>query len=189
MPDENQREFDDSLQLLNRDEQSERAIIRALLEFGLKPWDDEKRVADFMFGESIDQEMIDNKDLLTVFEQYRTWYHQGLEPTAKNFLYQEDQELSRLVVSIMEFPYELSPNWKDHYEGKISTREELYKEEVLSTLNYLKLRKIKRLIELNQKDWEKSKDAGQQEMFMQTHLHLKNMERELMGSLGTVIVK
>jgi DNA primase len=179
----------DLLNLLNRDEQQERAIIRSLLEFGLKSWDDQKRVADFMLAESIDEDMIDNKDLVRILDTYKTWYRQGLEPTSKNFLYQEDQQLSMLVVSVMDFPYELSPNWKDHYEGKIPTREELYKEEVLSTLNYLKLRKIKRLMEMNQKDLEKSHTAEEQMTYIQTHQHLKNMEKELLQNVGTVIVK
>ncbi len=113
-------------------------MIRSLLEFGMKPWDETRKVADYMLGEFTDNEMIDNKQLLRVLEIYKTWYQQGLEPGSKNFLYQEDQSLSQVVVSIMDCPYELSPNWKDHYEGKIATREDLYREEVLSTLNYLK---------------------------------------------------
>ncbi len=177
------------LLLLNKDEQQERAIVRSLLEFGLKPWDEQKTVADFMLDESMDQDMIDNKELIKILDMYKEWYSQGLEPSAKTFLYHPDQQLSRLVVSILDFPYELSPNWKDHYEGKIPTREELYKEEVLSTLNYLKLRKIKRLIEMNQNDLEKSPSSAEQLMFMQTHQHLKDMEKELMRQVGTVIVK
>jgi DNA primase len=180
---------DDSLMLLNRDEQQERAMVRSLLEFGLRSWDGNKRVADYMLEEFIDHDMIDNKHLLTIMERYTAWYKEGLEPTSKTFLYQEDQELSALVVSILDFPYEVSPNWKDHYEGKIYTRDDLYKEEVLSTLNYLKLRKIKRLIEMNQKDLEKSLTSDEQLMCMQTHRHLKNMERELLEIAGTVIVK
>jgi DNA primase len=179
----------DSLDLLNKDEQQEKAIVRTLLEFGLKSWDEGKKVADFLFAEPLDEDMIDNKPLLRILETYKTWYQQGLEPTEKNFLYQEDQELSQLVVSIMDFPYELSPNWKDHYEGKIFSREDLYKEEVLSTLSYLKLRKIKRLIDMNQKDLEQSHSAEEQIIFIQTHQHLKKMERELLESAGTVIVK
>ncbi len=44
-------------------------------------------------------------------------------------------------------------------------------------------------MDMNQKDLEKSKNADEQMMFMQTHLHLKQMEKELMGKSGTVIVK
>jgi DNA primase len=180
---------EDSMDLLNRDEQQERAIVRSLIEFGLKPWDETRKVADFMLEEARDHDMIDNKQLVRILEIYKIWYESGLEPTVKNFLYHEDQELSRLVVSVMDFPYELSANWKEHYEGKIFSREDLYKEEVLSTLNYLKLRKIKRLMELNQKDLEKSKSPEDQLMYIQTHQHLKKMERELLDYVGTVIVK
>ena len=178
---------EDSLMLLNKDEQQERAM--SLLEFGLRSWDGNKRVADYMLEEFIEHDMIDNKQLLKIMERYSAWYKEGLEPTSKTFLYQEDQELSALVVSILDFPYEVSPNWKDHYEGKIFSRDDLYKEEVLSTLNYLKLRKIKRLIEMNQKDMERSLTSEEQLMCMQTHKHLKNMERELLEIAGTVIIK
>ncbi len=176
-------------ELLNRDEQQERAIVRSLLEFGLKPWDAEKTVADYLLPEFEDEDMFDNKNLVRVLQYYKLWYEQKLEPTARNFLYHEDQELGALVVSIMDFPYEVSENWKRVYEGKIPTRDELYFEEVGSTLTYLKLRKIQRLMALNQQDLEKSKNPEEQMMFMQTHLHLKQIERELMGKSGTVIVK
>ncbi len=120
---------------------------------------------------------------------YRAWYENGVGPTVKSFLYDEDQELSSLVVLVMDFPYEVSPKWKEHFEGKINTREDLYKEEVFSTLNYLKLRKIKRLIDMNQKDLEKPHSIEEQMMLMQTHQELKKMERELLQTLGTVIIK
>lgn len=176
-------------ELLNRDEQQERAIVRSLLEFGLKSWDDEKRVADYLLPEFEDEEMFDNKNLVRILQLYKTWYDQKLEPTARNFLYHEDQEMGALVVSIMDFPYEVSENWKRHYEGRIPTRNELYLEEVESTLVYMKLRKIRRLMEMNQKDLEKSKNAEEQTLLIQTQSHLKQMEKELMGKSGAVIIK
>jgi DNA primase len=176
-------------ELLNRDEQQERAIIRSLLEFGLRPWDSEKTVAEYLLPEFEDEDLFDNKSLYRILQLYKIWFDQKLEPTSRNFLYHEDQELGAIVVSIMEFPYEVSENWKMHYEGKIPTRDELYLEEVSSTLTYLKLRKIQRLINMNQKDLEKSRSPDEQLMFMQTHLHLKQMEKDLMGKSGTVIVK
>jgi DNA primase len=178
----------DTLTLLNKDELQERAMIRCLLEFGTKPWDESQRVADYVFTE-LDQEMIDNKELVRIIEIYKAWYEEGIEPGPKNFLYHEDQQLSKLVLTVMDFPYELSPNWSEHYDGKILTREDLYREEVASTLNYLKLRKIKRLIEMNQKDLEKNHTPEEQLVLIQTHQHLKMMETDLTRQLGTVILK
>jgi DNA primase len=116
-------------------------------------------------------------------------YKQGEEPTAKNFLYNEDKELNELIIKIMDVQSEISPNWKDHYEGHIPTREELYKEEVVSTMNYLQLRKIKRLILENQYELQKAEDSDQQLICMQTHQHLKKLEAEITKKIGTVIYK
>lgn len=180
---------DDSFNLLFKDEMCERAIVRALVEFGIKEWDGEKKVADYFFEEMVEEDIFDNKQLLRIIHTYKTWYDEKQEPTAKNFLYHEDQQLSTLVVSIMDVQYELSDKWKSEFEMPVPTREDVYKEEVLSTLNYLKMRKIKRLMEQNLADLEKSHTSEEQKMLMQTHLHLKDMEKILMHPVGSVIIK
>ena len=183
---------DDAAALFNKDEMHEQAMVRSLLEFGGKDWDKEMKIADYVFKEIEEnqlEELIDNKELLRILHTYKAWYDAGLEPTAKNFLYHEDLTMSTLVVSIMDFNYEISPNWSEHYDGHIATRDELYLEEVFSTLNYLKLRKIKRLIDENQQDLEKSMVAEDQLVLVQTHHHLKQMEIELTRQLGTVIYR
>jgi DNA primase len=183
---------EDVTALLNKDEMNERAMVRAVLEFGSKDWSEGQKVADYVLHE-IDEnqleELIDNKELVRVLKTYKAWYDAGLEPTDKNFLYHDDLAMSSLVVSIMDFNNEISPNWKDHYEGHIPTREELYKEEVFSTLNYLKLRKIKRLMDENQRDLEKATVAEEQLVLVQTHQHLKELEMELTKQMGTVIFR
>ncbi len=182
----------DVMQLFNKDELHEQAMLRSLLEFGLKDWNEKQKVAEYIFKEMEDnqlEELIDNKELVRVFQTYKAWYDAGIEPTAKNFLYHDDLQMSALVVSIMDFDYEISPNWKEHFEGHIATREELFAEEVFSTLNYLKLRKIKRLMDENQRDLEKTSLAEDQMVLVQTHQHLKQMEIELTKQLGTVIFR
>ncbi len=182
----------DAAMLLNKDEMQERAMVRSLLEWGLQPWNETQRVADYILTEITDnnlEELIDNKSLVRVLHTYKTWYDAGIEPTAKNFLYHEDLSLSSLAISLMDVTYEISPNWKEHFEGHIATREELYPQEVVSALTYLKLRKIKRLIDENQHDLEKSQQAAEQLLLLQTHQHLKQLEVELTRSLGTVIYR
>ena len=178
---------DDTMVLLQKDELQERALVRCLIEFGLKKWDERTQVAEYIFEEY--PEVIEDTKLLRIVEIYKTWYEENLEPTDKNFLYHEDQQLSRDVVSLLDFPYEVSQNWKEHFEGKIFTREELYLEEVRSTMNYLKLRKIKKLIEENQRDLERLHTSEEQLVLIQTHQHLKQMEIDLTKQMGTVILK
>jgi DNA primase len=89
----------------------------------------------------------------------------------------------------MDVHHELSPNWKEHYEGKIATPDDLYKEDVQSTMLYLKLRKIYRLMEENQADLGRPHTDDELMVLLQTHKHLKEMEMSLLQGLGTVIFK
>ena len=178
--------------LFDRDELNERAMIRSLIEFGIKPWDEEKSVAQFLFTEIEENEldkMIGNQLLLSILDLYKQWYQEGKAPTEKNFLYYEDRMISDLIISLMQTDTEISPNWKEKYEGHIPTREELFKEEVFSSLNYLKLRKIKRMMIENQQEMQQATTMDEQIFFVQTHQHLKQMEILLTKQLGTVIYK
>ena len=189
-PAEFRPEDDDSMKLLFKHEQYERGMVRILLDFGLRSWDDNSSVADYIFRESSDfYELLDNKHLVKILDTYKSWYEEGLEPTSKNFLYHEDQQLSTLAVSIMDLNLEISHNWKDHFEGKILTRDDLYKEDALSTVGYLKLRKIKRMMEENQEDLAKPHSSEEQMVLLETHMHLKQLEMQLTKDLGTVIIK
>ncbi|MCU0385469.1 MAG: DNA primase [Flavihumibacter sp.] len=186
---ETAEQYDESFFLLQKDELQEKAVIHALIEFGLKPWENEKRVADFLFEELDDEEFFDNKQLWEIAQTYKTWYQAGMEPTPRHFYYMENQAMSALVVSLMEFPYEVSDKWKNKFRLPVTSRDEMYKEEVLATLRYLKLRKIKRMMEENQKDLAQPHSEDEQITLLQTHQALKQMERELLQQLGTVIVR
>ncbi|HRP33332.1 MAG TPA: hypothetical protein PKV73_15640, partial [Agriterribacter sp.] len=169
-----------------------RNMMRALIEFGTLAWDENRKVSDFIFEEFETNglhDLIDNKQRLRVIEWYDALNKEGVEPTPQQFLYHPDTTFSAVVVNLLDTRYELSGNWKDHYDGPLLSREDLYKEEVASTLTYLKLRKIKRLINENQRDLEKSVSPEEQLNLLQTHQHLKQLEVELTKALGTVIFR
>jgi len=193
VPTEEIPETDLTLDLISRDEQQERAVVKCLIEFGLNPWEDEKTVADYIFEEFEDgglADMFDNQPLLKLIAQFKTWYEQGLAPTGKNFLYHEEPELNILAVSLMDnSSYEISPNWHEKFDRGVPTREEQYIYEVRSCISYLKLKKIKRLIVENQKDLETNTDPELLKTLIETHQHLKLMEVELVKNSGTVILK
>ncbi|HMT73781.1 MAG TPA: DNA primase [Chitinophagaceae bacterium] len=135
------------------------------------------------------------------------------------FIYHPDSKLSTLAVSLLNFPYEESDHWRkeysqstgyqtglfmQNYEDFIHTiskgnderlmtylkmDEDRTNEGVESAVNYLKLRKIKRMLLENQVDMEKEHTPDELYMLQQTHLHLKQMETELTKRIGAVIVK
>lgn len=180
---------EDILSLLKKDELHERAIIKCLIEYGLKPWNENQKVADFLLEEFLGHELIEDPSLVGVLQQYNEWYRQGLEPTEKNFLYSENQQMSATVVSLLTFPYELSLNWDKKYERPIPRIGDFYREDVSFSVNYLKLRKIYQMIEENNQEMKHIKSDKDWQIAAQTHYHLKQMARELTTALGTVIYK
>ncbi len=179
----------DALELLSKDETNERAVVRCLLEFGLKDWEADKTVADYLLYEMIDEEMISNPSLQKIIDTYKIWYEEDQSPGIKTFLYSDDPEMTKTVLSIIEFPYDISPGWMKNYEMPVPTREDNYKREIISTLSYLELNKIKKLISQNEKELEQATSAERQILLIQTHSHLKNMEIKITNEMGMVILK
>ena len=135
------------------------------------------------------------------------------------FIYHPDTKLSTLAVSLLNFPYEESEHWRKEfsqssgyqnnlfqqsYEDFIKTvardnearlmsflkmDEDKTNEGVESAVNYLKLRKIKRMLLENQLDLEKQHSPEEFSMLHQTHEHLKQIEMELTKKMGTVIIR
>lgn len=185
--------FEDLNELLSPDEKQEHAMVRALMEFGTRPWDESITVADYVFTE-IDEnglaEMIDNKLLVRMIDVYKELYQKGEDPGPKSFLYHPDQQLNQIAVSLMDnSAFEISHHWKTSFDRHTPSRDEVYREEVLSCMNYLKLRKIKRLIAENQRDMERSTNAEDQLNLIEVHQHLKELEIQLARNIGTVIIK
>ena len=182
-------EDQESLELIKDEIYHERSLVRCLLEYGLNEWEHDKTVADYLLNEFIDDGTVEEPMLKKIINTYKTWYDQKLEPTAKSFLYTEDLEMGNAVVHLIEFPYEVSDGWEQKYEMAVPTREENYKTDVSSTLRYLELKKIKKLISLNAEELGKTKSTDRQMLLIQTHWHLKNMEMQLTKEIGMVIMK
>jgi DNA primase len=179
----------DTLELLTKDEQHEKALVRCLLDFGLLNWSETQTVSQYILQESEEWEMIDNADYLQIVEQYKQWLNDGVEPVMKHFLFHENQTISKSAVALNDIGEELSPNWIKIYEKPFATREDLYREEINSVMIYLKLRKIKRMIDENQRDLEKPHTPDELITLIKTHQHLKQMEMELTKEMGTVIFR
>jgi DNA primase len=141
------------------------------------------------------------------------------KPTKSHFIYHPDPKLSALAVSLLNFPYEESDHWRtdfsqaggyqknlfempyeefiktlsrgneDDLMGFLRTQEDKTLDEVESAVNYLKLRKIKRMLLENQLDLEKPHTQEEYAMLYQTHDHLKKLEMELTRKSGSVVIR
>lgn len=178
--------LDDTQLLLNQDEAHERNILRILLEYGLRPWDEQRSMADYIFEELTDLHF-DNPQLEKLFDEYRAWYRRGMEPSVKTLLYHDDEQIRQAVSNISITPYELSQNWDEVMEMKIVGVDNS-RQDVASSVNFFKLQKIKKLIEQNQRDMEHA-DYDQFKLLHEVHNHLKKLEAELTSQMHTVIIK
>lgn len=183
---------DQSLDLLFKDEMNEQAVVRSLIEFGNQPWEEANSVADYIFLEIEKdglEDLFDNKILVGIINEYKSIIERGTRPDEKFFLYHPDQKIGQMAVSLLTEKHQISPNWAKFYEGNILNRSDLYREEVRSSMTYLKLKKVKRLIVENQYDLEKEQSQDDILILLQTHKHLKELEMQLMKDIGTVIFK
>jgi DNA primase len=189
-PVEDQLPFDDdTINLLFKDELQERNVVRALIEYGNRVYDGQTRVADYILKEAIDTELFDNKELVNIINIYQAIYDTtGRLPETNDFLYHENNAIAAIAVSLIDFPFEVSSNWKEKYEMAVPDKDEIYVEDVDSSVHYLQLKKIRRLIKENQLDMEKPTSREEMEILIDTHQILKQQEIQLTKKTGTVIV-
>lgn len=180
-------ETDDLTHLANLDDKHERNVLRVLLEFGLREYKDNVTVAAFIFNE-LEGFPFENPELEKLLGLYKKLYDEGKEPDTKTFLYFEDTSIRELVISITLFPYELSSNWDSLYEGKKITTMDTSAEDVMMSINYYKLKKLKKMFDQNQSEMENAPLEKQMQL-IKIHKELKDIEREITKKLGTVILK
>ena len=174
--------------LLNQDEPQERSVLRVLLEYGLNKWDAESTMAQYIFSE-LEQFEFNNPGIELLFNEYKKQYDEGLEPSAKTMTYHPDKKIRDLVVAITMFPYELSQRWDEKLENMNILNRDTSHADVKLSVNFFKLKKIKRMFQQNQQNMERSKNLQEQMQLIEIHKHLKGMEVELTKQLGSVIVK
>ena len=206
--------------LLFKDELQEREVARILLEYGTKKWDESTLVAEHVFEDMVDDSLIDNQDVIKLINTYKKILSENPGQANKNFfIYNTDNKLSSLAVSLLNVPYEESEHWKREFSqatgyqpalfeksyedfikavdrenetellSYLKTEEDRTNEEVDSAINYLKLRKVKRMLLENQVDLEKKHSPEEYNMLYQTHEHLKLMEIQISKKMGTVVIK
>lgn len=209
---------DNTFNLIFKDELQEREVARILLEYGFNAWDEHQKVAEYVFSE-IDESLVDNAAIVNLIKEYKKILTEDVETPKNIFIYHPDTQLSTLAVSLLNFPFEESEHWQKEFSQSTGYQPALFKqsyeafmsaiapenekklmkylkmgedktnEAVESAVNYLKLRKVKRMLLDNQVDLEKAHTQEESHMLHSTHDHLKKLEIELSAKMGTVIIK
>ncbi len=209
---------DASFDLLFQDQLQERELARILLEFGGRPWNDHSLIANYVFDEIDEMDIEDREISTLLHTMKDLLHSEPEKLNDKYFVYHPDKQLSTLAVSLLNYPYEESPRWVKDLGNTLGFQQNLFDrstaeflqiiskgnedelnkfkhisedrtpQKVISAIQYLKLKKIKRMLLQNQQDMDKDISG---EKFMELHfIHksLKDMEREITYQLGTVIL-
>jgi DNA primase len=179
---------DEITDLLYHDVLQERSVIRVLLKYGLLSWNENMTMADYIF-EELDFFHIESPELNHILNVFRNQYDEGVQPTLKSLLYHDDALVRQIATNIDIVPYELSPNWEKKVEGLKLSNPDVGRQDVLMSVNYYKLRKIKKMFDENQREMETVTDFTDQMELIKIHNQLKEEEQKITRLLGTVILK
>ena len=210
---------DATFSLLFKDDLQEKEVARILLEFGFLPWLNGQSVADYVFEEIDENLLENEEVKKIFHTYRTAVQHGNPPQGPQLFVHHPDQQVSAFAVSLLHFPHEESGRWRQdfsqtqgyqsslfekEYEEFIATLAPEKKESLLnylqseedkspnairSAIHYLKLRKIKRMLLENQRDLENEKNQQEITIMLQTHEHLKKVEKSLAASVGSVIIR
>src|SRR5690348_12503441 len=81
---------DETVELLMDKELQEQNLVRILLEFGSRDWDEETSIADYIFNSPINFNLIANETIKGIVADYKRLADEGRPPDEKYFVYSSD---------------------------------------------------------------------------------------------------
>lgn len=210
---------DATFTLLFKDELQEREVARILIEYGNRHFDENSLIAEYILSQIDDSLIDNKDVLLLLQVIRDQLHEDPSKLDKNFFIYHPDPQLSGFAVSLLNMPYEESEHWRKEYSQSRGYQKNLFEqsyesfiqtlshgneeklmsylkmdedrthEEVDSAVNYLKLRKVKRMLLENQLDLEKEHSPDEYHLLHQTHLFLKDMEINLAKKTDAVVIK
>lgn len=175
---------------LPTDEESEKSLIRILLENGYKTMENEQRVYEFIYNEIEPfRNDFENQTLLEIINLYKQAYESGKisgeEDGIKYFTYHTDKNISDVSIKALQ---QTKAEWLDpDWETKTGLRTASgYQKDLVSTMAIFQLKKLRKLILQNQQDLLNQQDDID---YLGIHQHLKMLESQIAQSLQVVVRK
>lgn len=179
----------DPTEMLLDQEVQEQNLVRILLEFGARPWDEETTIADYLYHSQLNFNLIASEAIRRILDEYKRISEDGDVPDKKYFLYHPDQEISQLSVNILFTKYEVSPNWLKAYRIVVPDKDEVFRQDTDSVLNYTLQKMILRLMRENLEMLRGATDPQEQAKLMKVNNFLVEEKKEIFARTGTVIRK
>jgi hypothetical protein len=167
-------------------ELAEMDIVRVLITFGDQTFGDvcKESIAAFVIRniedvfDSIEQSLF-RKIVQLTMERVKD----KLPVNPFFFIHHEDQEVKKLAVDLLQFPYEISPGWTDRFEVYPKLPEKNFFDDALSAVYRLKVRVIRKVIRENHKEMKNISNPDEIAMRQKIHIDLNEKVDWLLGRL------
>lgn len=179
----------DMTDMLLDKEMQEQNIVRILLEYGTLAWDEQNTIADYIFQSQINFNLIANEAIKQVLAEYKRLADEGEPPDRKYFLYNIDPAISQLSVNVLFTKYEVSPNWLKNYRIFVPEKDQVFRQDADSVINYTLQKMILRLMRENLDMLRDAKDPEEQDKLMKVNNYLNETKKTVFARTGTVIRK
>jgi DNA primase len=175
--------------LLKKDYLQEKGLLRILLEYGDRPYDEQNSIAEYI-NIKIGGADYTNEIWGKLYECYQTiWQKSGQYPQVQSFTYHDDEQIRSAAIEALYFPYELSEKWLTEHNIATPSREMTLHEDVNSTVTYFMLRKIKSTYLSLLENLQHPEDAEDEAITLTAYKTLKETEAELLKHIRTVATR
>lgn len=178
---------------LSSNDLQEQEIIRLLLHYGDMPatWLEEENypIAVLILSSLQDVEFThpDTKKIADIYVEY---LNREELPEHRVFITNSDKDISNLTISLLSSPYSLSPNWNDDKRQiYVKSETDNLKDTVIKAIYRIKKRKIEERIQKIREEMKEETNPDNISILLSKYQKLKEVEKETLTFLGTVIIK
>jgi DNA primase len=165
---------------------SEKDIIRLLIEYGTLPYTEDKNVGQYI-SEQLQPELFENEDYKTFFNYASQKYMSGEMLSEEQLRTHEENAMQQMTINILFFPYEISPNWEVKHKIALPNKSLLYFKDIFSSITMFKLKKTRKMLKDLALSFKEEADQEKLTDRIMMFRILKEEERELSKALGIVI--
>lgn len=172
----------------------EREIVRLLLHYGELPakWLEAEQQYPIAIVLLVDLQDLEFQDPVCkkIVDCYIDYTEKEELPPVRTFIAHEDRAVADLAVSLLATPYILSPNWNDDKRNIYVAQEtDNLKSAVFGAIYRLKKQRIAHGMQLLRDEMRQVSPQDDINILLHKYQKMKQMEKDLAGYLGTVIVK
>lgn len=176
---------------VNSNDLQEKEIIRLLLQYGDQPADwleDESYPIAVLILSSLQDIEFTQPEAKKILDIYTEFINRQDLPENRFFITNSDKSVSALAISLLSTPYTLSPNWNDE-KRQIYVKQETdnLKDAVLRAIFRMKRRKIDEKIQQLREEMKAESNPDNVSILIHKFQKLKEIEKETLEFLGTVI--